>query len=224
MDIKVEGLNKSYFISDKIEVRALHDVELEVKSGETIAIIGPSGAGKSTLLHLIGLMDSPTRGKVMFEGIDQVSADENQRSDTRRNKIGFLFQLHYLLPEFTIEENVMLPVWHSRSGKKDKVKPLLGRLGLSERLSHLPSELSGGEQQRAALARALICEPRLLLCDEPTGNLDRETGENVENIIFSECREKKITLILVTHNMELAKKAGRIIEMRDGAIVTNGAY
>ena len=219
MEIKVENLIKNYTLTRGVEVKAIRDINLDIKQGETVAITGPSGAGKSTLLHILGLMDRATSGKVLIDGADTSEFPEAQRSEMRRNKIGFLFQMHYLLPEFSLLENVLLPVWNNRMNKKSEILEMLEKLGLSERAGHLPSELSGGEQQRAALARALVNEPELLLADEPTGDLDRETGERVEQLIFDECKKRNVTLILVTHNDELAKKAGRIIRMRDGIII-----
>jgi lipoprotein-releasing system ATP-binding protein len=218
MNIQVEELQKSFFPDRRMEVKALRGVSLSIKSGETLAVTGPSGAGKSTLLHILGLMDRPTGGRILFDGRDSSELSDAERAGMRKMKIGFLFQMHYLLPEFTIFENALIPVWGERSSKKSGVEELLVNLGLKDRLKHLPSELSGGEQQRAALARALANGPELLLADEPTGDLDRETGEAVEDILFSECVKKKISLVLVTHNDELAGKAGRIMKMRDGKI------
>ncbi|MHB9155302.1 MAG: ABC transporter ATP-binding protein [Endomicrobiales bacterium] len=220
MDIAAENLQKSFLLDKRIEVKALKDITLSIASGETVAVIGPSGAGKSTLLHVLGLMDRPSSGRLALGGRDLSSLNDAGLARTRREKIGFLFQLHYLLPDFTVWENVLLPVWDRRAGKEKEAVELLERLGLSPRLEHMPAELSGGEQQRVALARALVHEPELLLADEPTGNLDRETGEKVEEIIFSECKKRRITLVLVTHNGELASKAGRIIKMRDGRVIS----
>ncbi len=218
MHIHAQDLEKKFVVSTGVSVPALRDVAFEIHSGETVAVVGPSGAGKSTLLHLVGLMDSPTGGHLLLDGQEFAGRNETERARMRREKIGFLFQLHYLLPEFTLIENLLLPVWPHRAQKEKTAQALLEQLGLSHRLHHLPSELSGGEQQRAALARALINEPSLLLADEPTGNLDRKTGEMVEEVIFSECAKRHITLMLVTHNPDLARKAGRIIEMQDGTI------
>jgi len=218
MEINTQNLSKTYTLDRGVEVHALKDVSLNIKSGETVAIVGPSGAGKSTLLHLIGLMDSPTSGTLKLGSNDFSAASPEERAGTRREKLGFMFQLHYLLPEFTVWENILIPVWNKRNEKENKAKELLSQLGLTNRADHMPSELSGGEQQRVALARALINEPSLLLADEPTGNLDRETGEKVEEIIFTECAKRNITLVVVTHNQELSKKAGRIISMRDGLV------
>jgi lipoprotein-releasing system ATP-binding protein len=219
MEIRTVDIQKSYSISRGIEIKALRDIDLTIHSGETAAIVGPSGAGKSTLLHILGLMDRPTAGTMYFDGQEVGLLPDAEYTRLRREKIGFLFQLHYLLPEFTVWENVLIPVWGRKKEKEKDASVLLEQLGLAKRAHHLPAELSGGEQQRAALARALINEPHLLLADEPTGNLDRETGETVETIIFEECHKRHITLVLVTHNPELAAKAGTLIRMKDGLIV-----
>ncbi|MCX5781438.1 MAG: ABC transporter ATP-binding protein [Elusimicrobia bacterium] len=219
MNIIAEKISKSFFIDKKVETKALRDVSLEIRSGEIVAVMGPSGAGKSTLLHIIGLMDRQSSGKIIIDGQDSVNFSDKEYAKIRKENIGFLFQMHYLLPDFTVFENVLIPVWEKKKEKIPDVLTILERLSINERLNHLPSELSGGEQQRVALARALINGPRMLLCDEPTGDLDRETGKIVEELIFSESRKRGITLILVTHNPELADKADRIIKMRDGKII-----
>ncbi len=219
MNISARNLSKHYILNKGLEVAALKEASFEISAGETVAVVGPSGAGKSTLLHLVGLMDSPSGGTIKINGELFSDASADLRARTRREKIGFMFQMHYLLPEFTVMENILIPVWNKRSDKIKEAAALVERLGLSRRADHLPAELSGGEQQRVALARALINGPELLLADEPTGNLDRETGEIVEQIIFSECRNRNITIILVTHNSELSNKAGRLIKMRDGLII-----
>lgn len=218
MNVKIENIQKSYFVNNGTEIKVLKGINLEIKSGETVAVVGPSGAGKSTLIHILGLMDRPTAGKIYLDGFEYTELDDSYYVKARQNKIGFLFQMHYLLPDFSVWENVLIPVWDKKSEKMNEAKALLQHLGLSHRLEHMPSELSGGEQQRAALARALINNPEFLMADEPTGNLDRETGEIVEKLIFSECQKRNITLVLVTHNPELAEKAGRIIKMRDGLL------
>jgi lipoprotein-releasing system ATP-binding protein len=218
MDIRTEHLQKSFVLDRGVVVRALKDVSVEIKSGETVAIVGPSGAGKSTLLHLVGLMDHPTGGSIYFDGQDIGCLNKEAHARTRREKIGFLFQMHYLLPDFTVWENVIIPVWEKRAEIEPDVRGLLGQLGLQDRLNHMPAELSGGEAQRVAMARALINRPELLMADEPTGNLDRETGEKVEDLLFNECERRKITLLLVTHNPELARRAGRLLKMRDGVL------
>ena len=219
MKIKVQNISKSFYITKNVETKALRDVSLEISSGETIAVMGPSGAGKSTLLHLLGLMDKQSSGSILMDGKDTNGFSDRECARVRKEKIGFLFQMHYLLPDFTVYENILIPVWELKSKKAAEAREMLDRLGLSERADHFPSEISGGEQQRAALARALINDPDLLLCDEPTGDLDRETGQIVEELIFSECRKRNITLVLVTHNPDLAQKAKRIIKMKDGEIL-----
>jgi lipoprotein-releasing system ATP-binding protein len=218
MQVRFEDLHKSYQLSGSIEVRALRGVSANIEHGECVAVVGPSGAGKSTLLHMAGLMDRPSRGSIFLGGTDVTLYSEKAACDIRRKNIGFIFQMHYLLPEFTVLENVLVPVWHRRRELVKNANDLLQSLGLSGRLKHLPSELSGGEQQRVAMARALISGPSLVLADEPTGNLDRETGAMVEDILLAECKKRNATLIIVTHNAELASKAGRIISMRDGLI------
>lgn len=222
MEIKADNIQKSFFLDRGLEIKALRGVTLSIAAGETVAVTGPSGAGKSTLLHILGLMDRQTGGSVTVDGKDVSALGDAGRAALRREKIGFLFQMHYLLPEFTVLENAMIPAWGSGSSKRKEVEGLLEGLGLKDRMKHLPSELSGGEQQRAALARALANGPELLLADEPTGDLDRETGEAVEKIMFGECAKKRISLVLVTHNDELAAKAGRIVRMRDG-LLSGGA-
>lgn len=218
MNILAENIQKSYYLDRGLEVKALKKADIEVKAGETLAIMGPSGAGKSTLLHILGLMDRPSDGRLLIDGIDYAKKNDREYTAARCSKIGFLFQMHYLLPDFTVWENVMIPIWNDAGGKKEKAVKLLERLGLSHRLEHMPSELSGGEQQRVAMARALVKEPEILMADEPTGNLDRETGEMVEEVLFCECKKRNISLVIVTHNPELAAKAGRIIRMRDGKL------
>jgi lipoprotein-releasing system ATP-binding protein len=218
MEIKTANLQKYFKPGRGVEVKAIKGISLEIKKGETVAVTGPSGAGKSTLLHLLGLMDRPSAGSITIDGADIAGLTDAGRAALRKDKTGFLFQMHYLLPEFTVLENVLIPVWDKRKTEQGKLESLLEDLGLKDRIHHLPSELSGGEQQRAALARALANGPELLLADEPTGDLDRETGELVEQIIFNECRKSNITLVLVTHNDELSRKAGKLLKMRDGLL------
>jgi len=219
MEIKVQNISKNFFIAKNVETKALREVSLDIKPGETVAVMGPSGAGKSTLLHILGLMDKQTSGRIFLNGKDAADFSDNECAKIRKEKIGFLFQMHYLLPDFTVFENVLIPVWEQKSKKTPEIHNLLQQLGLFERREHFPSEISGGEQQRAALARALINGPELLLCDEPTGDLDRETGQLVEDLIFGECKKRNLTLVLVTHNPELAQKADRIVRMKDGRII-----
>ena len=218
MNIQTNNLIKNYQLAKKTEVPVLKGISFTVKSGELVSIIGPSGAGKSTLLHLLGLMDTPTDGNVTLDDIDYSHKSETEKAVVRNKSIGFLFQMHYLLPEFTVLENLLLPCWENRTLVRDKISRLVEQFGVSHRLHHLPSEISGGEQQRVALIRALVNDPSILLCDEPTGNLDRETGENVEKLLIETAKERNITTIIVTHNAELAQKTDRIIKMKDGKI------
>lgn len=206
----------------KRELHVLKGINLELRKDEIVAIVGPSGAGKSTLLHVMGGIDMPTSGKVVFDGMDVYGLDERRRADIRNQNIGFVFQFYHLLPEFNAVENVMLPGLIKVKSQKAKVKSvkerareLLIEVGLGERLTHRPSELSGGEQQRVAIARALMNKPDVLLCDEPTGNLDSKMGEEVLRILF----ELNTTIVIVTHDKEIAKRAHRIVEIKDGKIV-----
>lgn len=218
MRIALEKASKTYHLSDGAPVTALRETSIVFQPGSVTAIVGPSGAGKSTLLHIVGLMDRPTTGAIKIDDVDCAAAADTRRAALRREKIGFLFQMHYLLPDFTVLENVLMPLWEQRQRHRARVEGLLDQLGLSSRLTHLPHELSGGEQQRAALARALVNEPSLLLADEPTGNLDSVTGAVVQDIMFAACAKRNMTVILVTHSEQLAQKTNRIVTMRDGII------
>ena len=218
--LAVKNLDRSYEIGGhRIEV--LKGLELSVAKQNTIAVVGASGVGKSTLLHILGTLDHPTRGEVLFEGrnIFQLSPPELARF--RNRKVGFVFQFHHLLPEFNALENTMMPVLIDRGGKveaRTRAEEILTRLGLQDRLTHRIGELSGGEQQRVAIARALVQAPKLVLADEPTGNLDRKTGEQILKLFMDLNREQGITLIMVTHNLELAGQFQRVIEIRDGQV------
>jgi len=220
--LKIDSLWKSYKdVTSKLDV--LKDINFEVKEGEFLAVSGPSGAGKSTLLHILGGLDNPTSGKVLFEGENIYEMPENQRAQLRNGKVGFVFQFFHLLPELSALENVLLPAilkswWERKKANKSAVE-ILGKLGLSGRLNHRPKELSGGEQQRVAIARALINRPRVLLCDEPTGNLDSENGKNILRLLIDLNRNDKITIVMVTHDKEIANGAGRIIHLKDGVIL-----
>lgn len=220
-DVKLRTINLSKrYKSGKTEVWALREVNLEINKGEFLAVIGPSGAGKSTLLHFLGALDSPSSGEVFLDNLNIAQINASQRAEIRNRRIGFIFQFYHLLPEFTALENVMLPAeianskWRIANGK---AKELLGNLGLKDRVNHRPSELSGGEQQRVAIARALINEPEILLCDEPTGNLDSQTGEKIIAIL-ERLNKNGRTLIVVSHEQGIAQKADRVLEMRDGGI------
>jgi lipoprotein-releasing system ATP-binding protein len=218
--LEVSDLCKSFGTkAGKVEV--LNGINLKVAAGETIALVGASGAGKSTLLHVMGTLDRPTSGKVLFGNDDVFQMSDKALAQFRNRSIGFVFQFHHLLPEFSALENVMMPLLISGMKKDEAEKvaaDLLGDVRLAHRLSHKPGELSGGEQQRVAIARALVMSPRLLLADEPTGNLDMKTSDEVHDILAGIHREKGITLIIVTHNERLAARMGKTIRMVDGRI------
>jgi len=219
--LKVIELSK-VFPHPRGEVRALQEVDFEVYPGESLAVVGVSGAGKSTLLHIIGAIDHPSKGKVILEGEDLSLLSPFQLAQVRNQKIGFVFQFHHLLPEFNALENVMMPALISRMEKKQaeaRAKKVLAELGLENRFYHRVGELSGGEQQRVAVARAVILEPKLLLCDEPTGNLDPEIGRKVEDLLLELNQKKGITLIVVTHNESLAKRMQKRIRLFGGKII-----
>ncbi len=220
--VKVNGICKSYR-DNAGNLEILKDVNFSVTAGEFLAIQGPSGAGKSTLLHILGGLDNPTEGSVYFEGVDIYGLDENARSTFRNRKVGFVFQFFHLLPELTALENVLLPsILRSWWGRKKDLKfarQLLERLGLSQRLAHRPQALSGGEQQRVAICRALINRPQLLLCDEPTGNLDSENGKLILQLLAELNQREKITVLMVTHDKDIARAAGKIIHLKDGVIL-----
>jgi lipoprotein-releasing system ATP-binding protein len=200
----------------------LRGIDFEIRPGEIVSVIGASGAGKSTLLHLLGTIDSPTAGTILFDGTDVTRMSPAALAEFRNREIGFVFQFHHLLPEFTALENVMMPGLILRLPRGEcvaRATAMLTRLGLAERLTHRPGELSGGEQQRVALARALLLKPRLLLADEPTGNLDTKTGRDMHDLFFELNRELGMTLLIVTHNPELAAQTGRRLRMADGMLV-----
>jgi len=220
--VRVNALCKSYRdTTSSLEV--LKDINFAVEKGEFLAIQGPSGAGKSTLLHILGGLDNPTSGKVYFQDEDIYGLDENSRANLRSRKVGFVFQFFHLLPELNALENVLLPAilksWAERKKSLGYASGLLERLGLLERQTHRPQELSGGEQQRVAIARALVNRPQLLLCDEPTGNLDSENGENILRLLKEVNLSEKVTVIIVTHDKDIANSAGRIIHLKDGIIL-----
>lgn len=219
--VSVENVTRSFNIDGR-EIRALNSVSLTLKRGETLGIVGSSGAGKSTLLQVIGALDRPTTGKVLFEGEDVFGKSEPDLAAFRSRMVGFVFQSSHLLPEFTAEENVALAAMiagMSKNSAIDKAKGLLGRVGLSERLNHRPGKLSGGEKQRVAIARALINEPKLVLADEPTGNLDSRTGDDVFELLMDMNREHGQTFVIVTHNLDLAGRMSRVLKIKDGKFV-----
>ncbi len=218
MKIETRNLIKNYKISKTGEVNVLKGINLSIESGQKVALTGPSGAGKSTLIHILGLMDKATSGQVLIDGLDTTNFTSSKLAEIRRQSIGFVFQFHYLLADFNVIENVLMPVWNEKKNKKDDALKLLKTMGLSDRVSHMPNELSGGEQQRVALARALINNPKILFADEPTGNLDRQTGKLIEDLMFEMCNRMKTTLIVVTHSLELAASADKQIKIVDGKI------
>jgi ABC-type lipoprotein export system ATPase subunit len=204
-------------------VTALQEISLTVERGEFLAIVGPSGSGKTTLLNLIGALDRPTRGRVVVDGIDLGALRGDQLADFRRERIGFVFQLFHLVPDLTALENVMLPLIPYRRQLKfnleQRARALLEAVGLENRMRHLPGQLSGGEQQRVAIARALIGNPKLLLADEPTGNLDSQTGKEIVELLRRLNREQGLTVIVTTHNLEIVAWSDRVVRLRDGRIV-----
>jgi lipoprotein-releasing system ATP-binding protein len=221
--IEADGLTKKYQI-EKTSIDVLRGVSLSIGAGETVSIVGASGAGKSTLLHILGGLDRPTSGHVLYKGEDLYGLSESRRTEVRALRIGFVFQAYHLLPELDITDNVMLPAM-SRSGAvrrsgelRKRAVELLGQVGLGHRATHRPYELSGGEQQRAAMARALMNEPEVVLADEPTGNLDSKTGQVVLDYLFDLTRGRRHTLILVTHNDAVAKLCDRTLTLTDGKL------
>lgn len=220
--IEITNVEKTYGAGSPRALTVLKNVSFTVEKGEIIGIVGPSGAGKSTLLNIAGLLERPSQGSVKFDGFDPFSLSPERLADFRNIRVGFVFQLHHLLPEFTALENVMLPLMISGKTRKEAsaaAKEILGQLGLAERLTHRPTELSGGEQQRIALARAAVNHPNVILADEPTGNLDRETGEKVFDLLLDLNASLKITLLVVTHSVELASKMQRVLRLEDGKLV-----
>jgi lipoprotein-releasing system ATP-binding protein len=216
--IAVHNLTKT-FVQDGTTIEVINGLNLEIARGDSLAIFGVSGAGKSTFLNILGLIDRPTSGSVLYDGVDVFSWSDERRAEFRNRKIGFVFQAHHLLPEFTCLENTMMPALirgiSTTDARRMAVK-ILTDVGLGDRLPHKPGELSGGEQQRVAVARALIMDPEILLADEPTGNLDSETGSKIHDILIELNRSKHITLVIVTHNSDLAGRMSRVIGLRDG--------
>lgn len=220
--LQAQGVQK-IFRQGGETLTVLHNANLEIKSGEIVALVGPSGSGKSTLLQILGLLDTPTDGRIRIAGQDVAGLGEGRRTVLRRELIGFVYQFHYLLPEFSALENVVIPqmiAGKSRRDAEEKAENLLEGLKMSHRLDHRPGRLSGGEQQRVAIARALANGPKLLFADEPTGNLDPETSDFVFEMLMDLVRDTGIGAIIATHNMELAERMDRILELKNGAVIS----
>jgi lipoprotein-releasing system ATP-binding protein len=219
--VEARALSKVFVGGDGRELEVLVKVNLRVESGETVAIVGSSGAGKSTLLHLLGGLDRPTSGGVLLGGCEISEVDGDALARIRNRGVGFVFQFHHLLREFTALENVMMPCliagW-PREASEQRARELLTQVGLDERASHRPEQLSGGEQQRVAVARALAAQPPLLLADEPSGDLDAQTSEELHDLLFRLRATQGLGMVLVTHNQELANRADRILELKDGRL------
>ena len=220
--ISIENLSKTYD-SGTLSVSALREVSFRIEKGEFVAIMGPSGSGKSTLMNLLGCLDLPTTGSYRLENVEIGSLKPNQLAEVRNRRIGFVFQSFNLLPRATALENTELPLLYGRVANSTEIAmQALERVGLKHRAKHKPTELSGGEKQRVAIARALVNKPAIILADEPTGNLDSVTGEEIMSL-FHELNEEAVTLILVTHEIEIAEQAKRIIQMKDGRIIKDQA-
>lgn len=226
--LDLKGVSKSFAATnDSPETVVLRGVDLRVARGESLAIVGPSGSGKSTLLNIIGTLDRPTSGTVMLDGRDLSTLSEQSLAEVRAQEIGFVFQLHHLLPQCTVLENVLVPTLAAGNLRRKepaeaRARRLLQRVGLEKRLTHRPGQLSGGERQRVAVVRALINEPKLLLADEPTGALDRASAETLALLLRELNQEEGVALIVVTHAMNLAQEMSRVLEMQDGTLVSPG--
>jgi len=220
--LEIQGLCKRYRTGPNT-VEVLRGITIEIAEGATTALVGASGAGKSTLLHILGALDRPSEGTVLFRGSDLFKRSDRELADFRSRSIGFVFQFHHLLPEFSALENVMMPALIARRNRKEaeqKAVELLEELGLGQRITHRPGELSGGEQQRVAIARALVMEPELLLADEPTGNLDMKTSDAIHLSLARLQQKTGITMVIVTHNERLAAGMGQVVRLADGLIHT----
>jgi lipoprotein-releasing system ATP-binding protein len=218
--LKLINVTKEFSQGDQ-KISAIKGINLEIKKGELVALIGPSGSGKTTLLQIAGLLDGATSGQVFINEIDASKADDKARTEIRKNHVGFVYQFHHLLPEFSALENVALPLLIQGKSKTDSfaaAEKILHEVGLADRLNHKPAELSGGQQQRVALARAVVSKPSLILADEPTGNLDSDLAEKIFALLQSLVKNYEIGCLVVTHNLELTKKADRVVLIKDGVI------
>jgi putative ABC transport system ATP-binding protein len=219
--IQIENLMK-VFRTEEVETTAINDISIEVKDGEFVAIMGPSGCGKSTLLNVLGLLDNPSGGKFVFNNIDVTNFKERHRTNLRKSNIGFVFQSFNLIDELTVYQNVELPLVYQKvpaSQRKEMVERALGRMGIAHRRNHFPQQLSGGQQQRVAIARAVVSNPKMILADEPTGNLDSNNGKEVMNLL-TELNSEGTTIVMVTHSQSDAEHAHRIINLLDGQVVS----
>lgn len=219
--LKLQGIDKSYNKGLSSEITVLNRLDLTLGRGEVVALVAPSGAGKSTLLHIAGLLDTPDAGTLTIDGHKMDGAGDRLRTEVRRSTVGFVYQFHHLLPEFTATENIMLPQLANGIGRREsatRAADLLARVGLSDRADHRPAALSGGQQQRVAFCRALANAPRLLLADEPTGNLDPSTSAQVFDVLMAVVRETGMSALIATHNMELAERLDRIVRLKDGRV------
>ncbi|MCK5259615.1 MAG: ABC transporter ATP-binding protein [Candidatus Omnitrophica bacterium] len=222
--LEASNINKSYFCTNNA-LHVLKGIDLKIGEGEIVSVVGPSGAGKSTLLHVLGGLDRPDQGTVHLEGGNIYDLKDAARAKIRNSKVGFVFQFYHLLPEFTALENVLLPAMiQMRKGAKKQFEgqglDILDKVGLKERVHHKPYQLSGGEQQRVAIARALINKPRIVFCDEPTGNLDSESGEGIIHLLMDLNKKNNQTLVIVTHDEHIAERSNRTIHIRDGELIS----
>tara|TARA_B100000949_G_scaffold186972_1_gene169360 strand:- start:200 stop:883 length:684 start_codon:yes stop_codon:yes gene_type:complete len=220
--LRITGLNRTFHQGGR-ELKVLRDLDMTVDRGEAVALIGPSGSGKSTLLHAAGLLEQPDGGEIEISGQRCSTMGDAQRTVIRRKQLGFVYQFHHLLPEFTALENVMMPMRLARAPKSEglsRAEKLLGEMGLADRIGHLPAQLSGGEQQRVAIARALANQPVLLLADEPTGNLDQATAELVFEELLLAVRDRGLSMLVATHDVMIADRLDRVVRIQDGHVVT----